>query len=98
FSFSPGGSLQALAGAPAVIETVAGDRRRRLFAVGGSLFSLVGPGRSLPLLDLPDPSVNVVGLAVDGETIYFSSPDVVYALRGGLAMPLVMGLGGPLRK
>jgi hypothetical protein len=93
----PGGRTQVLAGSPVRITAAAADKRQTWFAAEESLFQLLEPGRPLLVLDMPEPDDHIVGLALHGGTVYFSTRDAVYVLKGALALPLAIGIGGRLR-
>ncbi|HTD24889.1 MAG TPA: hypothetical protein VK738_19710 [Terriglobales bacterium] len=91
------GTLEPLLGPTEGVETAAGSPQRHFFAVDSSLFLQAGAARPLMLLDLPEANDRIVGLATQGDDTFFASQNMVYQLRGGVAFPLVIGLGGTLR-
>jgi hypothetical protein len=96
-SFSAATGTQALCQSPEKILAAAGEGGHDLFSVGRAVFKLDAAGEPRLLIKLPESKGDVVGLTLSGDAVYFSTAKAVYALRGGIAMPLVIGIGGPLR-
>jgi hypothetical protein len=88
---------EAMTGSWFDVTAAGGDDVRMVYAARSALFEVVAAGEPSLLLELPATNEDIVGAAVAGETTYFSTRRVVFALRDGVALPLVIGLGGDLR-
>ena len=93
-SLSDDGMVHALVASPEAISAVGGDRERHVFSVGNSLFLQSGAGRPVMLIDFPDQ--RILGVALDGDRIYCSTPRGIYQVRGALMVPLALGVAGEL--
>lgn len=96
-SISDGKAPETLTGSIEPIDAVGGDSFLTYYSVGDALFQLIAPGEPRLMLVLPDPDRTIVGIAAGGGAVYFSTADAVYTIGDGLALPLVLGLGGELR-
>ncbi len=93
----PGGKARPLCGSPQPIAAAASNKRQTWFAVGRSLFRLLEPGYPILVLSMPGVDDDILGLVLVDSTLYFSTSDTVYVLGGGIALPVVLGIGGKLR-
>ncbi|HTD34890.1 MAG TPA: hypothetical protein VK665_14570, partial [Candidatus Elarobacter sp.] len=92
------GTVRALAALPAPVDAVAGTAAHHVFSIGPDLYAQAGSEEPQLVLHLPERDQLIVGLAMpNAETLYFATHRGVYAVRGSLAMPLMLGFGGPLR-
>jgi hypothetical protein len=84
----PQGAISAL--------TVFGERL--IFAVGGEIYT-VAKGERPALLFLAAGQPRILSLAADpwSGMLYFATADAVYAMRAGVAVSILKGLGGVLR-
>lgn len=96
-SIRDGQAPEILTGSLDPIDAVGGDSFLTYYSVGAALFRLISRGEPRMLLILPEPDQTIVGIAAGGGAVYFSTRDAVYTIGDGLALPLVMGLGGQLR-
>jgi hypothetical protein len=96
-SVRAGMAPEVLAGSPSPIDAVGGDSLQTFFATDHALFQAITPGRPSLLFVLPDATQSIAGIAVAGEAVYFATDQAVYALTEGMAVPVVIGLGGDLR-
>jgi len=96
-SVDSGGQVRPLSGSPSHIETVAGTSARHIFSIGNELYLQEGDGPPALLLRLPQKEARILGLALHGDDVYFATREGIYAIKGSLAVPLVLGFGGPLR-
>ena len=90
-------AAEALTGSYAPVRAVGGDGAQTVYAVGHALYQVVHPGSPSLLLALPEASGDILGVAVSEGAVYFATARAIYALGDGLAVPLVLGLGGDLR-
>ena len=95
--FREGAAPRNLTGSFTPIAAVAGDAFQTYFAERNALYQLVSPGSPTIILTLPSVEQNILGIAVDGSATYFATDSGVYLLREGMAIPLVLGIGGRLR-
>lgn len=93
-SLDSNGKVHLLTGSPDPIVAAAGTFARHIFATVDELYLQEADSSPLLLLRLPDQKF--LGLAIQEGNIYFSTRKGVYAVHGGIALPLVLGLGGPL--
>jgi len=91
------GSMHALSGAPGRIDSVGGTYARHLFSVGTDLYLQKESARPELLLHLPQSSQVIVGIATRKSSTYFSTSRGVYLINGSLAVPVALGLGGPIK-
>ena len=49
------------------------------------------------IVALPNEEDDILGVALHDDTILFATAHNLYTLHQGVALPLVIGLGGPLR-
>lgn len=91
------GQVHPLSGSPGRIEAVAGTSARHIFSVGKELYLQEEAGPPALLLRLPEDGQTILGVALHGDDIYFATRQGVYAIQGSLAVPLLLGVGGPLR-
>lgn len=96
-SMREGSTPEVLTGYYSAIKTVGGDSFRTLFSDRNALFQVITPGRPSLVLMLPDLAQTITGIVVGGTAVYFATERAVYALDDGIAVPLVIGLGGDLR-
>ena len=92
----PGEPLEPVGTAPSRIVAADAGGGRRVFATETELWS-VEPGAALPILRLPESSPPILGVAVRGGTVYFSTAQGVYAVAEVVALPVALDVGGPLR-
>jgi hypothetical protein len=85
------------AGAAEALLAAAADDEAILFSIGDCLFRQARGDTPRLILKAPRPDATIVGLALAGGEVLFSTPRAVYALLDGLALPLAIGVGGPLR-
>ncbi len=80
-----------------VISALAVSGPRLFFAVGGEVYT-VAPGERPALLFLAAGQPRILSLAADplSGMLYFATADCVYAMRAGVAVSILKGLGGPL--
>jgi hypothetical protein len=91
------GSMHALSGSPSRIDAVGGTYARHLFSIGTDLYLQKESERPELLLHLPQVSQVIVGIATREASTYFSTSHGVYLINGGLAVPVVLDLGGSIR-
>ena len=84
-----------VAESPRAIRAVGGDVGAAYYADGSRLYR-AGPDGPELLLTVPD-GQPIFGIATAGRGIYFATQRAVFALDGAVALPLVLGIGGPLR-
>lgn len=90
-------TVEVLTGSPSAITAVGGNAFQTLFATENALFQVLAPGRPSLVLALPDETETILGVAIAGTAIYFSTERAVYAFQDGVVVPLVLGLGGEIR-
>lgn len=88
---------ETLAGSFDPVGAVGGDAIQTYYSVGGALFQAIDRANSTLTLVLPDPQDTITGIAVAGGAVYFATKRAIYTLEEGIALPLVIGLGGDLR-
>lgn len=96
-SMRKGSTPEVLTGSYSPISAVGGDSFQTLYSDRNALFQVITPGHPSLMFVLPDPAQTVTGIGVAGTAVYFATEQAVYALDEGLAVPLVIGLGGDLR-
>lgn len=88
---------QILTGSFTPILAVGGDAFQTYYADGNSLFQILAPGKPNLVLTLPEPTQNILGIAVGGGAVYFATSHAVYLVDGDVVIPIVIGIGGDLR-
>lgn len=81
-----------------IISALAVSGERLIFAVGGEIYT-VARGERPALLFLAAGQPRITSLAADpwSGMLYFATADCVYAMRAGVAVSILKGLGGTLR-
>lgn len=95
FAMARGGKPEPVAASARGVRTVAGDLARFYFSNGARLYRV--EGGEPELMFAPPDRQPILGIAAAGDGVYFATQHAVYALSGDLVVPLVLGIGGPLR-
>ncbi|MEP6667627.1 MAG: hypothetical protein ABJF10_00655 [Chthoniobacter sp.] len=88
---------EILTGSFSALQTAGGDMLQTYFSDRHALFRILAPGSPSFVFVLPDSKLSITGIVVAGTVLYFASEKAVYVLQDGIAVPLVIGLGGALR-
>jgi hypothetical protein len=96
-SMREGSAPEVLTGSYGPINAVGGDALQTFFSGEHALFQVITPGRPSLLFVLPDAAQSITGIGVAGTAVYFATGNAVYVLEDGIAVPLVIGLGGGVR-
>jgi hypothetical protein len=92
------GAVHVLAELPAPIDALAGTSAHHVFAIGRDLYAQAGSDEPQLVLHLPETDQRILGLAMpSADALYFATHRGVYTVQGSMAMPLMLGFGGPLR-
>lgn len=96
FSLARGGKIEHLVQAPSVIEALAGDGPRLVFATQGAVLELLGTGEPKLLAVLPG-AARSLALAPGGALFYSTDSEVGYLSAAGRRYPFVKGKGAQVR-
>lgn len=95
-SLTAGGGAAAVSGSTNGTGAVGADAIQTYFSQGRSFYLLTAPARPQRLFIMPEGNP-ILGILVSGQSVYFSTQRGVYILSDGMALPLVLGIGGALR-